>query len=271
MNGYRLWSEYLNGKHEYKILSISLTLFEFTKVSSLIIAVLYSQNLIPIVTTYFIADSLFKFIIYKIILKRFPPNEVDDPELISYGKKLSLVKIITTISNHLDKILLFYFLGPLQLAIYSFAIRPTNELKKFILNIVDISAPKISTNNLETLQKTMPRKIFGLVALLIPIIIALLIFYPFLYKTLFPKYTESILYAQFFTLVIIFFPKNIIEQIFISHSKTKELSLIKQSTAIFKILMFVFMLPIFGIWGALSTILITELISFSVLYYYFVK
>jgi O-antigen/teichoic acid export membrane protein len=272
MNGYRLWSEYLNGRHQYRALGFYLTLFEFVKVLTLILVIIFSsRNLFSIIFAYLFIDSLVKFIIYKIVLKKFPPNKKVDIDMVSYGKKISLLKIIRTISNQADKILLFYLLGPIQLAIYSFAIRPVNEIRKFVGSIVDISTPKITVNDFATLKKTMPRKILGFILLLLPLVFILIFLLPYLYKFIFPRYVSSIIYAQIFTLVILLFPKDILEQIFISHSKTTELNYTNQFVSILKILLFLIMLPLFGIWGAIITILISEFINFTILFYLFIK
>ena len=84
------------------------------------------------------------FYFFKITLNKFPPNQNHDPETISYGKHLSFTGIIGTVATYLDRLLIFHYLGAVEVAIYSIAIAPPEQIKNLFKNIPTLAMPKLA-------------------------------------------------------------------------------------------------------------------------------
>lgn len=160
-------------------------------------------DLILLTTAYFLVPTIIAFIFYNLIKKRFKPNEKEDPKTITYGKHLTVMGIIRAISQRLDQILVFHYLGAAQLAVYSFAIYPVEEINGFLDIIPSLAFPKFSARTREEIKKNIFQKIIRLFVLSFVAMAVYIFVAPYIFKTVFPQYVESIAYTQIFALFLI--------------------------------------------------------------------
>jgi len=203
MDSFNIYRAVLSGRKLFNIQVKYSILIRFFSVAALIIALFLTKNLFLILFIYFLSYALFRFIFLIITLKKFSLNTKEDPRTISYGKHLTIMRIINTLANYLDKILIFHYLGAAQLAIYSFAIIPPEQLKSFLKNIRTLALPKLSVRPKAEIKATIFSKMFKF-ALFITVGTVIYIFLtPTFYRVLFPQYTESIFYSQIFSISLI--------------------------------------------------------------------
>ena len=178
--------------------------------------------------------------------------------------------IVGQITNHLDKILIFHFLGAVPLAIYAFAIAPVNQLqagKKILSKLV---LPKLSERSFEELQKSTPRKALLLTVYALVLAGVYVLLAPYFYKFLFPQYLDSVFYSQIYSLTLLAISGTMFNETLVAHKKKKELYLHRIIVPTVQIVLFFILLPLFGLMGLIVTHVITR--SFSgILGYYFVK
>src|SRR6056297_649361 len=271
INTLNVWMQYLNGKRKFKILTQYKNFLKISVVSIIIFVLFFSKNIFIILLTHLTANLLIETILLLIILKKYPPNEKKDPASIGYGKHLSLMGILGTVATRIDMILLFHYLGPTQLAIYTFSLKPIEELKKPLSSLKELTMPKLSQRDIGQLKKSLPPRMIKLFLFLIPVVILYFFIAPQFYKFLFPQYTESIIYSQVFALTIFFFPGSFMAQTMDAHAKKKQLYILRTVIPTFKIILFFILLPIYGIWGAIITTLITGSIGFFFSLFLFIK
>lgn len=271
INTFTIWVQYLNGKKKFKLIGKYQTIMRILVVASIIITVFFTKNILVILFIYFTATTLIRFLFFTIITKKYPPNNKIDYPSIGYGKHLSLMGILTIIAKQTDKILLFHFLGPVQLAVYTFSLRPIEEMLNPLNNLAKISAPKLSQRPINDLKKSIPGKMFRLFLVMIPIVGIYILIAPYFYQFLFPKYTDSVIYSQTFALTLLFFPNMLMSQTLIAHAKKKQLYITRTLVPGFKIILFFILLPIYGIWGAIATSLLTNLFGTFILLILFKK
>jgi O-antigen/teichoic acid export membrane protein len=135
-------------------------------------------------------------------LKKFPPNKNEDVQIISYGKHLSLIRAIGAIASQLDKILIFHYLGAVEVAIYFFAIAPIQQINGLFKNIPTLALPKLSQRSFKEIDSVLYKRMvqlffWGLIMAGIYILIA-----PYFFKIFFPKYLDSVFFSQLFAAAI---------------------------------------------------------------------
>ena len=178
--------------------------------------------------------------------------------------------IIGKITNHLDKILIFHFLGPIPLAIYAFAIAPVGQLQAGKKIISKLILPKVSNQSFEKLQKSTPRKALILTLYALGLSGIYILLAPYFYKLLYPQYLDSVIYSQVYSLTLLAISGTIFNETLVAHKKKKELYLHRTITPIVQIILFLILLPMFGLMGLIVTHVIIR--SFAgILGYYFVK
>jgi len=203
MDSFTLYGAFLEGKKLFDISTKYKIFTQIVSVVTLIITLFLTKDIFFVLFAYFIPYTLFRFVFLKITLKKFFPNQQKDPQTIPYGKHLSLISVIGAIGNYLDKILVFHYLGAAELAIYSFAIAPPEQIKGLIKSVQSLILPKFSQRTKKEIKTTLLSKTlrFGL---FIALITAIYIFLaPYLYGILFPQYSQSIFYSQLFSISLI--------------------------------------------------------------------
>ena len=108
---------------------------------AIIVALFLTDSLLIILTVYFFSGAIISLFLYRATTHHYQNDDnKEDRELTSYSGHLSVMGIVGQITNHLDKILIFHFLGAVPLAIYAFAIAPVNQLQagKNILSKLDL-------------------------------------------------------------------------------------------------------------------------------------
>lgn len=170
---------------------------------SIISSLLLTHNIFIILFVYFLSHTVTRGCVLLWIIKKNSPNKNTDQDSISYGKHLSLINITGLIAKHIDKIIVFHFLGTVDLAIYAFAITPPNQISGLLGNIETLALPKYSNGNEQKIKSSIIKKMLFLAFTILMIVIFYIIASPFVYDILFPQYIDAIKYSQVYAISLI--------------------------------------------------------------------
>jgi O-antigen/teichoic acid export membrane protein len=248
-----LWGKKLFSiQSKYNVINILITL------GVTVTTLLLTKNIYIILFSYLLSLTI-PNIFFLHFTKKFKNNNEVDPHAISYGKHLSLVNIIALVVSQLDKILVFHYIGAANLALYSLAVAPTDQIKGLMKNLNSLAMPKFSESNTESIKKTIWRKVGVLAFVMILIVLCYIFLLPFLFKIFFPKYILAIPYSQILSIslipvVIAGFLYTILE----SQKATKEIYQYNLYSNIFSIIILFPMISNYGIGGAIFARLINR-------------
>jgi len=237
--------------------------------AAMLTTILFTNNIFLIIFTYFVSYTILRLFVLLLVIAKHKFNPLQHPQTLSYGKHLSLVGVLDTIADQLDKLLLWHFLGAVPLAVYSFATAPPIEIRKIFKNIVPLAFPKIAQREVKEIKKTLPAKMLKFFIVLIPLVLIYILLAPYIYKLFFPQYIESVFYSQIFILVLLFQPSTLINTTFAAYAHKKKIYILSITTSIIRISLFLILLPFYGILGAIFAILCTRFISFFMLLFLF--
>ncbi len=267
-NSAALYGAYLLGKKDFRRNSFYNSVRNLVPAIALIITLLLTQNLAVIITVYFLFAALVPLLLYYRAARIHRTNGERDPGLIPFSKHLSLMEIIGTIASQLDKILIFHYLGAAPLAIYAFAIAPVEQLqggKKIFSTMIQ---PKMNERSFEELQRSSPRKSLLLIIYALCLALLWVIMAPYFYKFLFPQYLDSVVYSQIYSFTLLAVSGTMFNEILVAHKKTKELYLHRTVAPILQILLFLALLPRFGLMGLVVTHVLMRSLNGLALYYF---
>jgi len=172
-----------------------------------------------------------------------------DPEAVSLGRHLSLMGALKLAADHLDKIILWHFLGPATVAIYTFALLPSQRLLSF-LPIQELALPKISAlGDRRESYRGLTRKFFLMVLALIPIVAFAVLAAPLLYQLIFPAYTESVPLFQALALTALLVPFSLFESALLAQNKKRPLYILQIAPSVTRIVLYITLIPFMGVWG----------------------
>lgn len=260
-----LYLSYLQGKKDFKNIFKYSSIVRIVSLISIAIAVILTNNLIIVILTYFLSNAIpnifFSFRIHYKIKKEQPKKENIKKDL-SFGKHLSLVSIISSVANYFDQILAYSLLGPISLALYSFAIIPINHINDILVRAMkSLVLPRFATRKREEIRTTIGGKFWRYLAATVFIIAVYVFAAPYLFKIFFPQYVESVFYSQVFSLTLITAPVLFFGTALTAHMMKREIYISNTATAIFKIIALVILVKFFGLWGLIFARIITQLFS----------
>ncbi|NMC35493.1 oligosaccharide flippase family protein [Candidatus Beckwithbacteria bacterium] len=201
----QLYEAFLHGKKRFKTTAIYESIFNIILCLLFVITLQISSNPIIFFAIYVITQSVLKlFFLYK-TYQQFPAKDKTRPKtMIVYGRHLSVLNAVSIISSQIDRILLFTFLGPAQLAIYSLGILPLEKVLLVFSNITALALPKFAEKTLGQIKLSLPRRIVELMVVGAFSVIVYWLLAPPFFKIFFPKYISSITISQLSMLALIF-------------------------------------------------------------------
>jgi O-antigen/teichoic acid export membrane protein len=260
-----IYNSLINGK---KLFNIYAKYYSLTQIISFFImfgSVMYSKNILFIISIYFISNTAIRIYFFHHVIKKLEPNTKTDLSSISYGKHLSLMDIIGTILGQIDKILIFHYLGAKELALYTIAIAPPEQLKGALKNIHTLALPKFASRKKEDVKSGLLNKSIILGSFILVITGIYILIAPHFFNLFFPKYLEAIKYSQVISLSIVGATLSMFLYTFLeSHGQTKKLYQFNIGSNFINLIIVFLMIYYFGLWGAVLSRIIIR--SFLLLY-----
>ncbi len=269
VNALPLYTALINGRHDHKNYSIVGILINVVPVLASLVALYFTTAILTLFTVYMVSQVVLHIVLYHVVTNHYKPNDKRDHRSTTYGKHLSLMNVLGGISYQLDKVVIWHVLGPVQLAIYTIAIAPAQQLRYLNKILTTITLPRFSQRSLAHLQATMLPKLFTLLLASTGIVIAYVLVAPFLFTYFVPTYTEAIIYSQVFAFLILFFPAGLLQEAIKAHADTKALYIIQTVIPALKIVLLLVLTPLLGIFGVLGAMFICELTRLVIVLWYF--
>ena len=258
----RLYQSYLVGLKEFKFLSASMMVIKIVSAITVLIALLLHVDLVWLVVAYFVPQLLVRWYYWLKTIKKYPPNQSVDPQTIHLGKQLTVNNIVISISDQLDQVLLFNLLGPVQLAIFQFAVAPIEQVKGLLKNIPAIAMPKFASRSQAEIRKTIDHRLWRYAALLTVLVAIYIPLAPWLFKLVFPRYLAAASLSQVFAISLIAVPLlGIITTIFESQAMVKQLYKLRLFNAVSQIVITVGFIVYLGLWGAILARVVQRFVS----------
>ncbi|TSC70642.1 MAG: polysaccharide biosynthesis protein [Parcubacteria group bacterium Gr01-1014_46] len=253
-----LYDAYLAAKKDFRRSAIYFGIIgNFFPLICIFITLLLTDNTLWLVFVYFASNTLIGIILYLRIFKIYKPNDKVDKGIVSYSKHLSIIKILSGLANNIDQILIFHFIGPIQLALYNFALAMPSQIKGPVKGIATIALPKFTERDDLEIRTGMKNKYIVVFVLSIIMIAVYILIAPYVFKIFFPKYLESIFYSQILSLSLLSIISIPVETYFVAKEKIKEQYIANITVPILQmIIMFVFIL-----WKGLIGIVIAKVIT----------
>lgn len=259
-----MYNSLLFGKKLFRIQTIYNS---FKKIFSLVFVVLtifFTRNIYIILFAFFASTLIPNLYFMYVTRKKYQSNETVDPLAVEYGKKLSAIYVVGLVLAEVDKILIFHYIGPINLAIYSLAMAPNDQIKGLLKNVNSLAMPQFSQKNSSEIKKTIWDKVkIIFVSITFIVLSYILIAGPF-FKTFFPKYTESIHYSQILSLSLIpIVMAGFLYTVLESQKATKQLYQYNLYSNLVNLLILFPLIYFFGIWGAIGSKVITRIFTFG--------
>ncbi len=197
-----IYINYLKGKKLFRVSTKYTTITHAFTTLSMIATVLLVDNLLLILFVGLFTLALAQAFFYFQTLKRYVSNDERSPKMRGHGSHMSLVNFVDSVFGSVDDILLFHFLGPVGVAVYSVAIAPVQHLRKVSNYVTELTTPKLARRTVEEIDRHFWFRTVLLTAIGLVLFGLYYVTIPYFFTWFFPKYMESVPYSQLFALVV---------------------------------------------------------------------
>ncbi|MFC1731687.1 oligosaccharide flippase family protein [candidate division KSB1 bacterium] len=258
---FTLYSSFLHGKKDFKQDAIFNITRNIIPVTSLITALFFTKNPILLILIYFSSHTITAGLLYLKTLHKYNPSNEIDAGTINYGKHLSVMNVLGVVAMNIDKVLVFHYLGAVELAIYAFATVIPEQIKTSIKTVGSLAFPKFSQKTSSEIKETIVHKTIKLGLLITAIVIIYILIAPFIYKILFPQYIESIFYSQLLAISLIAGSAILPITALQSQAEKDKLYKINVYTSIFQIIILFILINLYGLIGVIVARIMTRILS----------
>ena len=272
------YGPYLAARKQFKKVALYSFVSAFFYGICMLIAVFATDSLFILISVYVSASLIPVFIIYRITLRSVHGPELSREQksaLLRYAGHLSLVNIVPTVAQSIDKILAFQYAGPAALATYAFASVGPDRVRGWLKSVGGIIFPKLAERSLAEIDRVFYRRVLQAILVGCAAAAAYSTAAPYVFQVFFPQYIESVRYSQVLSLSLIGISAAVyIGQVVTAH---KLLGIIyRGSLAVHggKIILFIVMGYLWGIWGLILSTVCAQCFNtawHSFLWYWYVR
>ncbi len=260
---------YFVGKKRFDLRTTYNAVTQMVSTLALLATIACTDNLLLILAAYFIPLIFMRAAIYLRIARNMPRTETahEDAHVIRYGKHLTVMQILGMIGAEMDKILIWKFLGPSQVAIYTLALAIPEQLKGPLKGVGELAFPKFAAQTPEDIRANMPalwRKLALYAFVLLGISIAYILTVPYIFQIFFPQYMASVPYSQLFALSIVGYTASIPIALLAAQKKTLIQYIASIVQPIVAIGLLAALIPLYGIWGAIIALVISRFFTAAI-------
>ncbi len=264
MESFSLYASFLNAKKMFRTWTTVDMAIQAASIASLVGVMLFSKNILALLTAYFIPNIVLRMLVTNYVRRKYVREAVDDPELQRYGRSMTILQVISRFMSSADQIVLYHFLGPAQVAIYTLALAVPSRIQSLFRGTGTLALPKYAARTRADIVASLPRKMLLFAVGITVICVIYVLLAPYLFGLVFPKYLPALPYSQvaiFFTVSAIMYPFS---SYLLAHKKVKENYIISIVSFVTKVGCLVVLVPLYGIWGAIIGLLTTSAVTIIV-------
>ncbi len=195
---------FLQAKKDFRRAAIYFSVIEnLAAIGALIVTALLTNSVLALVAVYFLGNTLTTLWIYRRVTRLYKPDpSKTDPGTLAYGKHLSLMGILSGIAGNIDQVLLFHFVGPVQLATYNFAIAIPDQTKGPLKSLNAMLQAKFVGRSDYEIRASMRNKILWIAASTSVFVLLYYLFAPLIYSILFPTYAGAAFFSKIYAFAL---------------------------------------------------------------------
>ncbi len=259
------YGAFLIGKKDFKRSSLWSVLTSAIYNLVMIGGIIFLKNIVLLVLVYSLANLLPQIYFYFRTIALYKPvtrNPQEERALLKYGAHLSFMNIFSNLSQYVDKIVVFHFLGAIQLAIYGLALAIPERIRGYIKTYGSIILPKLSSKTVSDIRLVFYRRTFQSIILGSLISLGYIMIAPIVFKIFLPKYIESIRYSQVISLSFIFTGLgSYMGSVFQSQKMLRTLYISSVTAHISRVTSFILFGYLWGIWGVIYASLLVYVLG----------
>ncbi|HEY0010303.1 MAG TPA: oligosaccharide flippase family protein [Candidatus Paceibacterota bacterium] len=265
---FNTYTAYLNGTQAFGRLGLYRIQGALINVGAMCAVVVTHPTVIGLTVAYFLSTLVTNAWFLRKTLVQVPAEALSDPGDIAYGKHLSVINSVSIVATQLDALLLYHLLGPVALALYSFAILIPERVRAFLTFLPNAALPRLTNRTANEIRATLLPRIGWFAAISSGIALAYALAAPYLFAVLFPAYAEAVPYTQLAGLFAVTAVVGYLSAALTALRAERALYIVSLVSLVTKIALTVGGILLFGIIGALVARLLAACVQGMMSFYF---
>ncbi len=182
-----------------------------------------------------------------------------------YALHGGILSMLSYLSDQLNGLLLWKFLGAAPVAIYTYAIAPVRELRALLENQSLIAISKFAQKDFSEVRANLLFRIRQMYIVAVPLTLIYVAAAPWIFHILFPQYHDAVLLSQVAALSLLSAPRRLISSAITAHQRIKDSYIMSITPSLARIVLAFALIPRWGIWGAVYALLLAEVAEYVAL------
>lgn len=271
LDSFGLTKSYLVGKRLFRENALMGLWRRLIPLFAILATLFFTRDPLNLILVYFASNTLSAGLLYLVVVRTYSLPHTPQEAMVNYGKHLSILKIFSEVLGQADKVLIWVMLGAAPVAVYTLALLPVKQIESAFKLVYDLTFPKLVNTEFSVLKQTLARKARILLAVAGGLTILYIVAAPFLFKVLFPFYSESIALSQLLALTILAKPRSLYGQAFTAHHRRRQQYLMTVTSTLLRLSLLLALIPFYGIWGAAYALIGSQLYLNILTRYLFAK
>lgn len=257
-----LWGAFLIGTKRFHALAIGGFAFAALPALAIYASMLLDPTPLVLLAAYLLGTILCGLSLAAYIIFHYRPNTAIDSGYKHLGGHFSAMNLLSTVAQQVDKLVVFHFLGGVDLAVYSFATALPEQVKGVFGSVSTLALPKFVARPFAEIRANFWYRLLLFTAMLCVGAIAYMIIAPFIFKLFFPAYSEAIWYSQLYALSLIPIGSALSVTLLQAHTAKRELYILNTLGPILQIGALIILTSWYGLIGAIVARISARVISF---------
>ncbi len=265
-----LYSGFMNGKKLFRQWSGMEITTQVVTAGSMVATMLLSRSLVAVMLSYFVSYSLVRSAWTWVAARHLASNQDTDPDLPRYSRAVSYFQVVSRIVSSIDQLVLYHFLGPIQVAVFALAQAIPLRVQSVFRILGTVAFPKLAQRSLGDIGRTMPRKMLLLAAGILGVIAVYVLLAPVVFQTMFPRYLPALEYSRVIMLYNLGALAYPVSSALFAHKRVRENYWISSVNLVVKVVALVLLVPLpgVGIWGAVIGTLLATACNITLSFYF---
>lgn len=246
-----LFGSYLIGKKEFRAIAIMGAIYAVVPAIVIFAMMFLWHTPISFLFAYLagavgtgVALTIYTFYHYR-------PNHVPDEDLKNLGAHFSAMNLLSTLAAQIDKLVVYHYLGAVDLAVYAFATALPEQVRTALSGISTLALPKFVARPFAEIRANFWQRLWLYTGGLAVVALLYAIAAPYLFDLFFPAYREAVIYSQVYAFALIPIGSALPVTLLQAHEAKRELYILNIITPIFTILVLIVLTSMYGLMGAI--------------------
>ncbi len=263
------YPSYLVGKRRFDLRAKYHAIVHIVSMVGVVTTIFFTDNLTCILLAYFVPLIVVRGVLHRFVTRTIAHDATPEQnkEVTHYGKHLTAMQILSMVANEIDKVIIWKFLGPVHVAMYTFALAIPEQIKGPMKGMGELAFPKFAAQSSQEIAGNLPalwRKL-GLYALgLFGISLLYIWAAPYIFQFVFPQYMESVRYSQLYALTMVTGVASIPIAILGAQKRAGAQYVISTIQPVIAIGFLILLVPTYGIMGAVVALMLSKFTTLGI-------